>query len=197
MAKKNKGTNKELLASIVADTKSEQGYSLVNPNEIKALVDAGHIEVNPTIKSVDGKIAARATEALLATYANGAPEPVPVEAAPVYALFDGIPVAPAKRGGKKSEEYPFSQMQIGQSFLVPVTADYPKPWETFASTVSSATRRFSVEDETKTRVNRKGETVKVLNPTRKFTLRQVTKGQTYQGSTFVELADGARVFRIA
>ena len=43
MAKKEK-INKELLASIVADTNSEQGYSLVAPTEVKALVDAGHIE---------------------------------------------------------------------------------------------------------------------------------------------------------
>src|SRR5580692_2366690 len=205
MAKKNKAVDHtSLLNAIVADTKSEQGYSLVNPEHVAALVEAGHIEVNPTIKTADGKIAARATQKLLESHAAGpvavaAAEPV---AAVSYSLLDGIPLAPTKRGGKKTEEYPFSKMAVGQSFFVAATAGYPKPWETFASTVSSATRRFSVEatnpDGTvKTKANRKGVQVPELVATKKFTLRQVTAGQTYQGSTFVEVADGARVFRIA
>jgi hypothetical protein len=199
MAKKTKAVDHTvLLSTIVADTKSEKGYSLVDPAHIKELVDAGHIEVNPEIKTADGKIAARATAALLASHGNeSAPVAEPVVNAPAFQLTDGIPLAPAKRGGKKTEEYPFSQMAVGQSFVVPATAAYPKPWETFASTVSSATRRFAVEHATETRKNRKGELVPVLVPTKKFTLRQITPGQTYEGSTFVESVSGARVFRIA
>jgi hypothetical protein len=196
MARSKAKQRADLLKSIVADTKSQQGYSLVDPNSVKELVDAGHIEVNPTITDPSGKIAARATAALIATHeaaktASDAPKPV-------FELTGGIPLPEPKRGGKKTEDYPFSKMEVGQSFFVPVTAEYPKPWETFASTVSSATRRFSSVDPTgKTHKNRKGEDVPDMVASRKFTLRQVTKGQTYPNSQFVEQADGVRVYRIA
>ena len=205
MAKKNKATDhKALLDVIVADTKSEQGYSLVKPEHVQELVNAGHIEVNTSIKTDDGRIAARATPALLVSHASapaattdasGAAE---VKETPVsFELESGIPLSEPQRGGKRDEQYPFSKMEVGQSFFVAATAEYPKPWETFASTVSSATRRFSSEHPTEKKKNRKGVEVAVLVPTRKFTLRQVTKGQTYPNSAFVEKADGARVFRIA
>jgi hypothetical protein len=196
MAKSKKAQHADLLKSIVADTKSPQGYSLVDPNSVKDLVDAGHIEVNPTITDPSGKIAARATAALIATHE--ATQTAFTAPKPVFELTGGIPLPEPKRGGKKTEEYPFSQMQVGQSFFVGVTAEYPKPWETFASTVSSATRRFSSPDPSgATHKNRKGEDVPNMIAQRKFTLRQVIKGQTYPNSTFVEQADGARVYRIA
>ena len=193
MAKKEK-INKALLASIVVDTNSAQGYALVAPSEVKALVDGGYIEVNPNIKSADGKIAARATASLLASSETAVAEVVAEKAS--FELTDGIPPTVSKRGGKKTEEYPFSKMEIGQSFVVPSTEAYPKPWETFASTVSSATRRFSNPDGT-SKLNRKGESVPNLVPTRRFTLRQIVAGQTYEGLTFVESVNGARVFRTA
>lgn len=199
--KKSQAEQKALLNSIVADTKGEQGYSLVHPDDVKALVDAGHIEVNPSIKDASGKIAARATTTLLTSHStNEATASVPgaetIATTATYELEVGIPLSIAKRGGKKDEQYPFSKMEIGQSFFVAATAAYPKPWETFASTVSSATRRFSTASATETKPNRKGVQVPVLTATRKFTLRQVTKGQTYPNSAFVEKDDGARVFRI-
>lgn len=198
MAKKlNKAQHAKLLNSIVADTKSDQGYSLVDPDSVKALVDAGHIEVNPTITDPTGKIAARATAALLEQHAAGATQPAPAGPKPVFDLMDGVPLPEPKRGGKKTEDYPFSKMEVGQSFFVGVTAEYPKPWETFASTVSSATRRFSTADPTgKTHLNRKGVAVPDMIASRKFTLRQVTAGQKYANG-FEEKADGARVYRIA
>jgi len=187
-----------LLNTIVADTNGPQGYSLVNPQDVKELVEAGQIQVNPSIKSADGKIAARATDALLAA-AQAAPlvaaQVAPVAVSTTYDLQSNIPMAPSKRGGKKSEEYPFSKMEIGQSFVVAATTAYPEPWNTFASTVSSATRRFSTVG-TETKLNRKGESVPVLIPTRKFTLRHVVEGQKYDNG-FVEPVTGARVFRIA
>lgn len=195
MAKKTKAQSKALLAGIVTDTKGAQGYSLVNPEDVKELVDAGHIEVNPNIKDASGKIAARATEKLLAEHgANAGATEAAVESA--FVLEDAIPLPPAAKGGRRDEQYPFSKMAVGQSFFVPVSEKYPKPWETFGSTVSSATRRFATEHPTETRTNRKGVAVPVLVTTRKFTLRQVTKGQTYSNG-FVEKADGARVYREA
>ena len=184
-----------LLNTIVADTNGPQGYSLVNPDTVKELIEAGQIQVNSSIKSADGKIAARATDALLASQAAGLVAPAPAAVSTTYDLQSNIPMVPSKRGGKKSEEYPFSKMEIGQSFVVPSTSEYPEPWNTFASTVSSATRRFSTVG-TETKLNRKGESVPVLIPTRKFTLRHVVEGQKYDNG-FVEPVTGARVFRIA
>ena len=199
MAKKSKTMAADkvaLLNTIVADTNGPQGYSLVNPDAVKELVEAGQIQVNPSIKSADGKIAARATDALLAAAViTAAVAPAPVAVSTTYDLQSDIPMAASKRGGKKSEEYPFSKMEVGQSFVVPSTPKYPEPWNTFASTVSSATRRFSTVG-TETKLNRKGESVPVLIPTRKFALRRVEVAQTYANG-FVEPVAGARVFRIA
>jgi hypothetical protein len=196
MAKSKKAQHANLLKSIVADTNSPQGYSLVHPDAVKGLVEAGHIEVNPTITSPDGKIAARATPALIAAQAE-AQKAAPSGPKPVFDLMDGVPLPEPKRGGKKTEDYPFSQMAVGQSFFVGVTAEYPKPWETFASTVSSATRRFSIPDPSgATHKNRKGVDVPNMIAQRKFTLRQVTAGQKYANG-FEEKADGARVYRTA
>jgi len=193
--KKTQAEQKALLASIVNDTKGAQGYSLVHPDDVKALVDAGHVEVNHEIKDPSGKIAARATATLLASHAAGA---TVTDSAPanVFVLESGIPLPPAAKGGRRDEQYPFSKMGVGQSFFVPVTAKYPKPWETFGSTVSSATRRFATEHPTDKKKNRKGVEVAVLVATRKFTLRQVTAGQKYANG-FEEKAGGARVYRIA
>lgn len=199
-SKKEQARQKALLAAIVNDTKGERKYSLVSPNDVKALVEAGHIEVNHEIKDETGKIAARATATLLAAYESGSTGAGALGAdstpATTFELMEGIPLPPAQKGGRRDEQYPFSKMAVGQSFFVPCSAAYPKPWETFGSTVSSATRRFAVEHETQKRKNRKGVEVPVLVTTRKFTLRQVTAGQKYSNG-FEEKADGARVYREA
>src|SRR5208283_1021121 len=197
MATKTKAQQKQLLDKIVSDTKKQQGYSLVNSDDVKALVDAGHIEVNHEIQDASGKIGARATAKLLESYTTGADATagdfVP---ATTFVLESGIPLPPAAKGGRRDEQYPFSKMGVDQSFFVPVTEKYPKPWETFGSTVSSATRRFATQHPTETHKNRKGIDVPVLVVTKKFTLRQVTAGQKYANG-FEEKADGARVYRTA
>ena len=194
--KKTQAEQKALLASIVNDTKGSQGYSLVNPDDVKALVDAGHIEVNHQIKDASGKIAARATATLLASHEAGTTAAIDTAPAVTFTLESSVPLPPAAKGGRRDEQYPFSKMDVGQSFFVPVTEKYPKPWETFGSTVSSATRRFATQHPTETKTNRKGVTIPILVATKKFTLRQVTAGKKYENG-FVEKADGARVYRTA
>lgn len=190
----------KILADVVAATKGEKGFAMIHKDHAKELADAGHVEVNTQI--VDGdSIAVRATASLLASAPADGSAPAAVTDAvttqPTFELLSGIPLPAIKRGGIREEQYPFSKMEVGQSFFVPCTAEYPKPWDSFASTVSSATRRFSVTDPSgKTRTSRKGATVEVLVPTKKFTLRQVRQGDTYAGTSFVEPANGARVFRI-
>lgn len=184
---------KKLLKSIDKATNGATGYLMVEKDapDVQALYDADAIEFNNAI--VDGnQVAARLKGAEdVAGFSND--EVTNESKIPV---ITGIPMAAAKRGGRKEEQYPFSQMNVGDSFLVPVTAAYPKPWETFASTVSSATRRFSIKSETQTKKNRKGEAIPVLVATKKFTLRRVTKGDAYPNG-YVEPESGARVFRTA
>lgn len=78
------------------------------------------------------------------------------------------------RGGR-NEVYPFSKLEIGESFLIPCTPSDPLPWEKHASSVSSAGIRLEG---------------------RKFALRRVEKGKVYGEGSLVESRDGCRVFRI-
>jgi hypothetical protein len=93
----------------------------------------------------------------------------------------GIAVPPSKQGGEKPEKYPWAEMEIGDSFLIPVTEDMPKPWIKRASTVSSASARYAK----KKKADR-----------RRFILRRVFAGQKHSNG-YTETTDGARVFRIS
>lgn len=181
-----KPSNKELLATIVTATKSE-GFAMVEPSHVEKLVADGHVEVNHSIKTPDGKVAVRALN-LEISDATAPKMNFPIES--------GIMPTPQTRGGKKVEVYPFGQLEVGQSFFVPATDKAPEPAKTFASTVSSATRRFAVKSATETKTNKKGAVVPILVPTRRFTIRAVTAGQKYENG-YTEAATGARVFRIA
>ncbi len=170
---------------------------LAKPADVADLITAGLVEVNTAVApDANGMIPARATVKLAAEL--GAAAPVPVAKA-TFAIDATVPFIPGVRGGVKEEVYPFSKLEVGQSFVVPVSEDKPTPEkvvEKFGSTVSSATRRFSEKTGT-TKTNKKGVVVDVLKATRKFTLRPITAGQTYPNSTFVESVSGARVFRVA
>lgn len=170
---------------------------LVKPADVADLITAGLVEVNTAVApDANGMIPARATAKLAGELGTAAPAPV---AKATFTIDATVPFIPGVRGGLKEEVYPFSKLEVGQSFVVPVSEDKPTPEkvvEKFGSTVSSATRRFS-EKTGETKVNKKGVTVDVLKATRKFTLRPITAGQTYPNSTFVESVSGARVFRVA
>jgi hypothetical protein len=188
----------ELKARIAAETKAN-GFALVKKDpQVNKLASEGHIEFHPTAgANAAGEYQARATDKLHAELAATA---APAAEKPKFEILTGVPVINGVRGGVREEVYPFSQLEIGQSFLVPCDTDKPTPKdvvEKFSSTVSSATRRYAEPSATETRTNKAGETVPVLVATRKFTLRPVTKGQTYPGSSFVEPQDGARVYRTA
>jgi hypothetical protein len=168
---------KKLLKAIEKAGNTAPEYLMVERNaDTQALVDSGAIVLNEGI--TDGsKVAARinaADDEAAMTLDGNTTE---VVTGPKLEVVAGIPMAEAKRGGKKEEKYPFSAMQVGDSFLVPVDEKYKEPWKTFASTVSSATRRFKDDG-------------------RKFTLRRVTKGDKYPNG-YTEPESGARVFRTA
>lgn len=190
-----KNETKKLKKSIVDGT-AKAGFTLAKHTDVTTLVSDGMVEVNTTIPAdANGMVQVRATEKL-----NSETALAVVADKPSFSINAGVPLIASTRGGAKEEVYPFSKLSVGESFVVPVSADKLTPAavvEKFSSTVSSATRRFAEKSDTETKTNRKGETVPVLTTTRKFTLRPVTEGQTYPGSTFVELVSGARVFRTA
>ena len=95
-----------------------------------------------------------------------------------FKVYDNLPdPAPRKRGGAiRTEKYPFSKLEIGQAFVIPVSENHPEPWKSLQSTVSGAQRRFATVDGEKTRRNRKTGTEKTIQnwvPTRKFRLYEI------------------------
>lgn len=191
----------------------------------KPLVDAGLIEVNVKAPNEAKEVPARLTQAGLnmVESANNATAAVSTNGsgeakAPTYTIISGAVLPPVKRGfvkghgGGAPTQYPFENMEIGQSFFVPVSEKHPKPVKTLGSTVSAQNLHFSEETgETRevTRAKRGPknkavyengvkvmETVKVpvRKALRRFTVRPVKKGETYGG--WVADNDGALVQRV-
>jgi hypothetical protein len=172
----------------------------VKLSDAQPLVDAGLVEVNVAAGAdANGLHTVRATDKLKAELGASGTAAVAAVAKPSFSIDAGVPLIAGVRGGVKEEVYPFSKLEIGQSFVVPVSATMLTPKdvvEKFSSTVSSATRRYAEPSATETRNNKKGEAVPVMVPTRKFTLRPVTQGTKYDNG-FTEPVSGARVYRTA
>lgn len=112
---------------------------------------------------------------------------------PPSAVAANVPVPEGAARRKASARYPFADMDVDHSFFVPATEDRPDPAKSMQSTVSSAVRKFSVPDPSgKTRVNRNGKTVPVMNPTKTFICRSVDDGTPWN---FPGVA-GAGIWRI-
>jgi hypothetical protein len=179
-----KVANEKLLKKITNEVKKD-GVAYVDGSnaEVQALIADGKIEVNTEVKNDAGLIAARIPAA-----AATAEAPAKLS----FPIISGImPDLTRRSGAPREEVYPFSQLEVGQSFFTKADA------EKFASTVTSANRRFAVKVDGQTKKNKKGEDVPVYKTTKKFVVRAVTAGQTYAESDFVESESGSRVFRIA
>lgn len=100
-------------------------------------------------------------------------------ATPAIEIESGIAMPAITRKSAKSSVYPFDALQVNQSFFVAETV------KKMASVVASATKRYSVPVEGKTRTNRKGEQVQLLEKTRVFEIRNAEK----------DGVQGCRVFR--
>ena len=164
--------------------------------DAEVLKAEGLVEVNPAGPNADGTILVRATAKLQGASATEAPA---VESKPKFEIVSGLIPPPVTRGGGVREEiYPFSKLENGGTFAVPVPSKYSSPeefLEKFTSTIASANRRFAEPIDGQTKTNRKGETVPVTRQTRKFVGRAVHAGQKYDNG-FVEPADAVRVFRV-
>lgn len=170
---------------------------LVKKADADTLVAEGLAETNTAIApDANGMVLTRATDKL-----TSAPAPVAAVPAekPQFEILSGIVAPVSKRGGMREEVYPFSRLELGQSFAVVANAGETgkQVVARFNSTVSSATRRYAVPaTDGKTRTTKKGAVVPVLVPTRKFALYSVTAGDK-TNTGFTEPATGARVVRTA
>jgi hypothetical protein len=157
------------------------------------LVEAGHVEVNETVTNEHGHVAVRATQKgidAMNTTTETVTDVTDV-AKPVFEIEYGIEPAKVRRQGQggKTELYPFSQLPAPNnegkkaSFFVPNTS-----MKKLSSTISGATRRFAIEDESgATHTNRKGQTVPKMVVTRRFHGEDTTSNGV----------SGVRVFRDA
>jgi hypothetical protein len=153
----------------------------------KPLVDAGHAEMHPELKDAEGNRAFRATAAGVeaAKAAEGQPSGdtgsgQPSGAAPAdkpkFAIASDVPMPETVRpaSGGRTEQYPFSALEKGQSFFVP-----GKTPKSLASTVSGARQRYSEEIAGQTRKNRKGADVPATKQLRDFIVKEVPDGKAW------------------
>lgn len=180
MARKNSPKSKTPafdLAAVIAATNAGSFVYTSAEAHASALAD-GLVEVNPSMTNEAGELATRATAKGIESM-NAPQTPAAAKAAtpkPSFAIEDGIELAPVVGRGRGGETYPFDQLNVGQSFFVPNSAEKPNVAKSLASTVSSATRRYAEEIPGETRVDRKGNTVPALKETRKFVVRAVEGG---------------------
>lgn len=165
------------------------------------LVEAGLVEINPTMTNENGEVATRATQKGIesldsaATVADNATSETQTaktgetqKAKTMFKIEDAIPVPTISGRGRGGNVYPFDQLEVGQSFFVANDESKPNAAKSLASTVSSATARYAVPSaDGATKTNKAGETVPVMVETRKFVVRSVEENGT----------KGARVWRTA
>jgi hypothetical protein len=196
MASKKKATHAatgptELQKSVILASQA-QGFTYISRDNANALLADGYVQINDSMVDGAGNVAVRPTDKLTALVGSVIAEAgvvaaittaASVESKPVtnsimkYSIEDNVALPAVKRIGLKESIYPFNDMNVGQSFFIPATAEHPEPARTLASTVASATRRNAVVDpEGKTRINKKGNVVPVLVPTKVFTIRAVEGG---------------------
>lgn len=221
MAKKLKTVapvyNMALLAAINAAVNAGGNYYVSEADGLP-LVNANPplIEVNTGMLDAAGSAAARLTDAGKALLAGGNASTSAVEQQPSpFAIITGAALPESKRGNRAGAPtiYPFDQLEIGQSFFVPVSEKTPEPVKTLGSTVSSANSRYAVDTGTTKTVtrtkrgeknkavldaagNKVKETVEapVYKYTRKFTIRAVEAGKKY--GEWTAPSDGALIARI-
>ncbi len=169
---------------------------------------------------VDGKALVRLTDAGKAALPkNGADKAAAAKSdTPQYAIIGGLQFVPGEKkqrgraGGGASTIYPWATMDVGASFFVGPTADYPNAVKRMTSAVSSVNMKYSEEvgEEKPVERTKRGpgnvavigadgkpekETImrKDRKAIRKFELRVVKKGEVVNGWTAPD--DGALIGR--
>lgn len=125
-----------LLALIAA---SETGFLMLTQDEGAEAVSAGHAVVDTSIAPEGDLAAVRLTDA-------GAALLNPVASAPAATGFDiddNVPMPVVTRRPRETA-YPFDKLQVGQSFHVAPTVEFPDPVSRLYSSVSGARAKWSV-----------------------------------------------------
>lgn len=160
------------------------------------LVEAGLVEVNPTMANEAGELATRATQKGIDSVSNNGEnatsetngEPAKTEKVnKMFQLEDNVAVPSISGRGRTGTTYPFDAMKVGQSFFIANDESKPNAAKSLASTVSSATARYAEVVPGEFKTNKKGEQVPVTRQTRKFIVRSVEENGV----------KGARVWRTA
>ncbi|AKU43077.1 hypothetical protein RCTITAN_61 [Rhodobacter phage RcTitan] len=122
--------------------------------DVQGLVNAGLVEINPAMTDENGNVAVRATAAGIAKIAEGSGAATPVATASTAFEIGDVPddilsaASEKRRAGRSGgEKYPFDALEVGKGFFVPATEKMPEPAKSLASTVSSATARYAVEEK--------------------------------------------------
>lgn len=142
-----------LLALIsVAMTNADAPFLMLTQDEGLDLITAGQAEANPEISNADdGTVAVRLTDAGTAALAaanapaGAAAAPAAAAVKPTFEIEKGVamPTNTVRNGGGRESSYPFDQLEVGDSFHVPKTAENPNPAVRLASSVSGARVKYS------------------------------------------------------
>lgn len=181
-----------LLSEILTATNDNgNGFVVLNAAATKALQDSGLIEVNEGVTNDKGEVGARITDAGRAQLET-APKTEPAKVKRSFAIESDIPLVEKARA-PVGEQYPFSELQVGQSFFV-ADADVSSgnAFKTLNSTVSTANKRYAVDTgEVRPHRRNASKTVPVLKQERQFELRHFVQ---FEGTENEQ--KGARVYRV-
>lgn len=191
MAKKP--TKAQINAALVAIVAAGADGTFTQPDIHGPLVTEGLVEINAGVTNENG-VATRATQKGIDMVNNSTKAPQAQAPKPSYELQQAALPPITGRGRSSGSEYPFDQMEVGQSFFVAASADRPEPGKSLASTVSAATKRYA-EETGETKTTPKGNVIPVLKETRKFVLRTRTK-EAEAAEGFTHGNDGARIYRV-
>jgi hypothetical protein len=141
------------MAALAVIVNAGEAGTYAPASEIEGLATAGLVEVNAELNDGHGNMAVRATAAGIAKLAEGSTAPTTAPASTAFAIGDVpddiLSAASEKRraGRQGGEKYPFDALEVGKGFFVPATEKMPEPAKSLASTVSSATARYAVEEK--------------------------------------------------
>ena len=178
---------KVTLAVLVAATLSEVGFMYATEKDVAELVKHGFAEVNPEVKSEDGKkFGVRASEAGLTAHNNATAAETAVETETVDFEDNGFEILdeplPANAPKvQRASKYPFDKLNVGQSFKVlDSQVESGNAFSAMSSAVNNANKRFSTvvegEFETVQRGKYTGKQVEKRTQERKFEQRRVDGG---------------------
>lgn len=185
MAKKNSTAPKTAAAlmgaAFLTELAKQTAASVTNfmtTAEQRASIDATFTMTNPAVTGPNGELATIASPAgMAAAGVSGA------TAKPKLTVLSDIVLPEPKRGNfggnKRESAYDFDSLGVNQGWYIPANDDQPNPAKSLASTVSSASKKYSKEipgqtvDRNRKVVNEAGDPVLDANGKVQFTVEKV------------------------